>query len=199
MARTFGDMQVELMERLNVTDGRDAVRIRRWLNDAAHELDGEERWDYLFASVAGAMPLTIADLDKVESVADLNADYALLGVDRLSLVRDVGDLTLTGTPVYYYKTAPTVLAVYPVSTTSLTVKYIKFAPDMTLAADTPLVSDRWRQAIVELACAKGFRYGGDYNAAQACTDAYGRILQQMRTSMLNPPTFMARTVYALDD
>jgi len=200
MARAYADMALEVLERVGKEDDRSAARVRRWLNDAMHELDAEERWDYLFVSTTGTAPLTIADLDTIESVADVALLNPLVGVDRDALVRDVVDLTVAGQPAYWYKTAPTTIAVYPVSaSTTLTVKYFKFGPDMAAATDTPLVPDRFRQAIVEKAAAKACREYKDYNGANECTAEYQRILQQMRESLLTAPSFQARTNYAMDD
>lgn len=199
MARTFGDMQVELLDRIGQTDARFAVRARRWINDAMHELDSEEEWDYLFASTTGSAPLTIADLDKVESVSDVASLNTLMQIDRESLIADVVDLTSTGVAAYWYKTSTTTIAVFPVSTATLTVKYIKFAPDLSTTTDAPLLPDRWRPAIVEKACAKAYRVLGNTNAETDCLNEYQRLLAQMRSSMITPPVRQARTLYSLDD
>lgn len=199
MPRAFGDMQIELMDRLGQTDARVAIRARRWINDAMHEVDSEEEWDYLFASTTGVAPLTIADLDKVESVSDVSGLNTLMQIDREALVADVVDLTSTGVAAYWYKTAPTTIAVFPVSTATLTVKYIRFAPDLSATTDAPLLPDRWRPAIVEKACAKAYRALGNANAEAACLNEYQRMLAQMRLSMITPPVRQARTLYSLDD
>ena len=190
MARTFADMQIEVLERASRDDGRFAVRVRRWLNDAMHEVDQDGRWEYLAASTSAAAPLTIADLDRVESVADNTADYQLDQVDRDSLVSAFADLTTTGTALYWYRTAPTTIAVYPVSTLTLTVKYFKFGPDMALGTDVPLMPDRFRQVIVEKAVAKAFRDSNDPNAANDCLAEAGRILDVMRAELL--PDYLIR-------
>ena len=199
MARTFADMQIEVLERLGVDDVRSANRVRRWLNDANNKLNNEERWDYLFGSTTGTMPLTIADMDEVETVTDVPDFNPLVQIDRQSLVEDMADLTTTGTAAYWYKTAPTTLAVYPVDTSTFTVKYIKFSAEMALAADEPLVADRFRSAIVERACATGLRYKGDWDGYRACMAEYDATVQQMRGSMRLPPARQARTHYAVDD
>lgn len=201
MALDFGTMQMEVIERGNGdVDRANPIRVRRWINESMHEIDSEERWDYLFASTTGAAPLTIADLDIIESVSDVNALNPLVGVDRDALVRDVVDLTTAGSPAYWYKTAPTIIAVYPVSpSTTLTVKYFKFGPDLVANTDAPLMPDRYRQTIVEKAVAKSCRDSGDDKGLARALDEYARLLQQMRERMLTAPSFMARTNYALDD
>lgn len=202
MALDFTALQTEVYARgfdfLNDA-GVGATRVKRWINEAVHELDAEENWDYLFGSSTGVAPLTVADLDKVESVVDVAALNALLQIDRESLAQDAVDLTTTGQAAYWYKTAPTTIAVFPVSTATLTVRYLKFGPDLSAGADVPLVPDRWRQAIVEKAVAKAARDSDDTAKANDSMGEYQRIVQQMRSSMLNPPDRQARTTYALDD
>ena len=199
MARTFADMQIEVLERAGRDDGRFAVRVRRWLNDAMHEVDQDGRWEYLAASTSGAAPLTIADLDRVESVADTTADYMLDQVDRDTLVSAFADLTTPGTALYWYRSAPTTIAVYPVSTLTLTVKYFKFGPDMAASTDAPLMPDRFRQIIVERATASALRAAGDLNGAQACMQEYERVLQSMRESVGWMPVYQQRSYASEDD
>lgn len=199
MARTFADMQLEVMERLGADDSRTAGRVRRWLNDARQTLDGEELWDYLKTSTTGTMPLTIADLDQVESVIDVTNLNPLEQIDRDTLAEDVADLTLPGLANYWYKTAPTTIAVFPVSTVTFTVRYTKFSADMAASADEPLLPDRWRQAIIERACYTGLRYKGDWTGAAACKAEYDDIVQDMKVSMIVPQERVGRAYWALDD
>jgi hypothetical protein len=199
VARTYADMQLEVMERLGADDSRTASRVRRWLNDARQTLDGEELWDYLKANTTGTAPITVADLDQVESVVDVANLNVLEQIDRDTLAEDVADLTLPGLAAYWYKTAPTTIAVFPVTTATLTVRYTKFSADMAAAADEPLVADRWRQAIIERACYTGLRYKGDWTGAAACKSEYDSIVQQMRVSMVTPQERVGRAYWALDD
>lgn len=199
MARTFADMQIEVLERVGHDDGRTALRVRRWLNDAMQEVNSDGHWEFLSASTTGAAPLTIADLDRVESVADATNDYPLAQVDRDALVAAYADLTITGTAVWWYRSAPTTIAVYPVSTLTLTVRYFKFAADMAAGTDVPLIPDRFRQVIVERATAMALRATGDLNGAAACMQAYERVLGVMRESLLTAPAYQMRAYAALDD
>lgn len=206
MAFLFQELQDEVAARgfsyLTTAGGgsaADLVRLKRAINDASHELDQEERWDYRFASSTGAAPLTIADLDQVESVTDVVNLNPLMQIDRQALTNDVADLTTTGLAAYWYKTAPTTIAAFPVSTVTLTVKYLKFGPDLSAVGDAPLAPDRFRPIIVEAACAKLFADASDWDARRACLEERSRLLQLMRMSMLTAPERQARTTYALDD
>lgn len=202
MALDFTALQTEVLARGfdYMSAGADLTRVKRLINEAMHETNAAEPWDYLFASTTGVAPLTIADLDEVESVTDVAGYNPLVQVDRQQLVRDVADLTTVGYPAYWYKTTPTTIAIYPVSTTiTLTVKYTKFGTDLSAGTDVPLMPDRWRQVIIELAVAKLWRDNNEWESVKACMDEYNRLLSQMREKLVTQPTLMARTSYALDD
>lgn len=202
MALDFTALQTEVLARGFdfMSAGADLTRVKRVINEAMHETNSAEPWDYMFGSTTGVAPLTIADLDEVESVTDVAGYNPLVQVDRQQLVRDVADLTTAGYPAYWYKTAPTIIAIYPVSTTiTLTVKYIKFGTDLSAGGDLPLMPDRWRQSIIELAVAKLWRDNNEWESVKGCMDEYKRLLDQMREKLVTQPTLMARTSYALDD
>lgn len=189
MALDFAGLQTEVFARgfdyLN--DAAGLTRVKRWINDAAHEVDSLEKWDYTYATAAGVMPLTIADLRLIEDVALTTSLAPLPGQSRNMLEAVYGILTTNtaSTPLYWYKSAPTIVTAYPLNTSlSLTARYWKFAPDLVNNIDTPLMPDRFRQVIVEVACAKGFRDSNDVNAANDCLAETGRLLDKMRAELL---------------
>src|SRR5690242_13792062 len=128
MALDFAAMQVEFYARglgdLN-DGGAGATRAKRWLNDAAHEIDGLADWPYKMASTTGTAPLTLADLDVIECVTDVGNLSPLSPTDRRYLRVTYADLTATGTALFYYFTAQQTIATYPVTTNTLTVDYWK--------------------------------------------------------------------------
>jgi hypothetical protein len=107
----------------------------------------------------------------------------LIGQDRAMLESVYGFLgtNTSGTPRYWFRSAPTVVTAYPLNTAlSITVRYWKFAPDLSSGADVPLMPDRFREVIVEKACAYLFRDSNDVNAANDCLAAADRIIADMR-------------------
>ena len=199
MAYDFATMQMEVLERVGGdVDRVNTIRVRRWINDAMHAVDEMENWSYLFTSTTGAAPLTIADLQAVESVLDVANLTPLTQMDRRSLTDTFVNLATTGTATYWYLTAPTTIAVYPVSTATLTVRYFRFGLDLAAATDAPLMPDRFRSVIVEYAVCKAYRDLGKTDLAEACWQEVSRQLDTMRLALLLLPDAQVLTYGSLD-
>jgi hypothetical protein len=56
-------------------------------------------------------------------------------------------------------TADTVLTTYPVGSGTLSVRYVKFSPELSADGDAPLIPLAYRQTWVDLAEADALRYG----------------------------------------
>lgn len=200
MALTFADLQTEFLARgfADMTATADTTRIKRWLNDAAHEIDDMNDWPYLNATTTGTAPLTIADLGTIESVTNVAGPYTLAPRDRRDLRREFGDLTTVGTACFYYVTVGTTINVYPVqSGLTLTVDYWKVPTDMSAGGDTPAMPDRYRMAIVDLAVERGSRDRGDEVGAQAArAQGMGRLLQ-MEQRLMSPQHQQAQSFVGL--
>jgi hypothetical protein len=187
MALDFTALQAELFARgfdyLN-DGGAGLTRAKRWINEAMHEVDELEQWEYLFANAGGAAPLTIADLDRVDTVYNTTASTVLRPISRTTLVAIYGPLSTAGTAAYWYKTTATTIGVYPNGTPTLSVNYWKFGPDLSAGTDAPLMPDRFRQVIVEKAVAKAYRDTDDRGAeADALAEAQ-RLIDEMRLALL---------------
>lgn len=187
MALDFQGLYTELYARgfdyLN-DGGAGVTRAKRWINDAAHQIDDLEPWLYLQASATGPAPLTIADLGRIESVVDVANLNVLTYVDRRDVTDYVADLTTTGSPSMYFVTGGTVVTTYPLSTRTLTVRYSKVAADMSATTDTPAMPDRFRMAIVEYAVAQAYRDVSNWDGAaqaQAAGDAIVRRMVEWNT------------------
>lgn len=182
MALDFLGLYTELYARgfdyLN-DGGAGVTRAKRWINDAAHQIDDLEPWLYLQASTTGTAPLTIADLGRVESVVDVANRNVLTFLDRRDVTDMYADLTTTGSPAYYFVTGGTVVATYPVSTVTLTVRYSKVTADMSATTDTPAMPDRFRMAIVEYAVAQAYRDVSNWDGAAQATAAGDQIVRRM--------------------
>jgi hypothetical protein len=183
-------MQTEFWARglADLDDGGAGVtRTTRWINDAMHVVDELCDWPYLNTTTTGTAPLTIADLRTVESVTAVGNLQQLEPVDRRDMRQYVADLTTVGTPTLYYITGGTTINVYPASTsTTLTVDYWKFGPDLSGASDAPLMPDRFRYIIVDYAVAQALRDRGDLQGAAEAQRAGDDRLQVMQRSLLSP-------------
>ena len=136
------------------------ARLEIWLNTAKNRFeDYQFDWPWLKSTATGAAPLTIADLRRVRSVADTTNQRPLEMINPDANV-DFFDYTLTrpGTPTGWYLSSETIVSVYPVQTTSLSVRYVKFSPELT-GTDTPLIPVRYHQTWVDLAEVDALRYG----------------------------------------
>lgn len=191
MALAFADLRTEFFARgfdyLN--DGAGGlVRAKRFINDAMHAIDDLEPWPYLTASTTNAAPFAIADLDRIEAVIDVANLKPLVRASRGEIANTYAALTTPGPPALYYVTDVGTINVYPTAaSTSLTVTYWKFGPDLVADADAPLMPDRFRYAIVEYAVATALRDDESQDAlvAQQAGDV---IVDRMRSwaGLLNP-------------
>lgn len=187
MALTLSSLQTEVYARgFDFLDdgGAGVTRVTRWLNDAMHTVDELADWPYLNTTTTGANPLTIADLRTIESVTDVALLNQLIPRDRRDLRNAYGDLTTTGTALYYYVTGGTTITTYPVTTNTLTVDYWKFGEDLAAAGDAPLMPDRFRYILVDYAVAQGLRDTGDLQGAAEAQNAGDQRLQVMVNSLL---------------
>ena len=184
MALDFTALQTEFFARgfsyLNDA-GAGLTRAKRWLNASMHDIDDMERWPYREATATGAAPLSVTDLGLIETVVDTTNNRQLEYRSRESLVEDYPDLTLAGTPAFYYVTGGNTVSVYPTRTSgSLLVRYFKTGPDLSSGSDAPLMPDRFRDAIIEYAVAKALRDQSNFQEAALASQAGDAIVQRMR-------------------
>jgi hypothetical protein len=172
-----------------MNDGSTATaRATRFINQAIHEIDGAYDWPYTLTSTTGTAPLTISDLRKVQTVQDQTNNNFYLLPDTAQVLKDAyGDLSYAGTPQIFYFTGQTTISVYPASTSAtLLVTYWKVGADLSSGLDTPLMPDRWRSIIVDLAAAKAFRESNVPDEANLALQEYQRKLQLMAGELLDP-------------
>lgn len=148
------------------------ARLDAWLNTAKNRFeDYGFDWPWLKATTTGTSPITISDLRRVRTVYDPSNRRPL---DRVE-AEDVTDffdtdLALAGPALCWYLSSETVLATYPVSTATLSVRYQKFSPELT-GTDTPLIPVRYHQAWVDLAEVEVLRFGVKDAASAAALEA----------------------------
>jgi hypothetical protein len=189
---TLADGRAELDARgySRFADARQNV----WLNSAKNRFeDYPFDWPWLKATTTGAAPLTISDLRRVRSVVDTNARVSLEQIDADELIEFVDAvLTLSGAAAWWYLSAETVVSTYP-TTAALSVRYVKFSPELSGDSDTPLIPARYRQTWLDLAEVEVLRYGVKDVAAAASLDASVQVrLGEIAGvySMQGQPAFM---------
>lgn len=174
------------------------ARVTIMLNNAKNRLEDAHDWPWLEATQNGVAPLTITDLRQILYVVDTTNDTLLTGVD----VRDIADDTTdTGTPSYWYLDGLTTLRVWPLATPTLSVRYLKYSPELT-GTDTPLIPARYHPVWVDLATADAFRDNDDQAQAQAYeATANQRIAEMIENFMFRDhqgPGMQALTFHAED-
>lgn len=159
------------------------TRRGTYINAARAELDRMYLWPWREASATGTAPLTISDLAAVESVINTSQSNAVLTpIDFRTLQEAFGDLSVAGTPTYYYTARPSSpeVAVYPTSSTDVIgVQYWKVTPDLSAGSDTPASPSEAHYTIVDLAVRRAYRDSDNHTEAEAIQSEIDRAIGQL--------------------
>jgi hypothetical protein len=160
-----------------------SARLTTFLNDAKNELEDFFVWPWLETTTAGTAPLTISDLKHVLYVVDTTNRAELTGASAQYIVEDLDEtITTTGTPDVWWLDGTTTLKVYPANTSaSLSVRYVKFSPELSAGADTPLIPVRNHNLWIDLAYVRVLKDANDTAEAQAlqadCTAKLAKLAE----------------------
>lgn len=171
MTTTFAELRTAVADR-GFTDLTTA-QLGQLVNDACVELDSAFLWPYREASVTGVAPVAIADLGTVDEVIDGTTNCALDRANWDELVRAVGDVSLAGTPLYWYLAAPagsTTIGTFPTGTGQVEVQYWRTTPVLTADSDEPLCPVAWRGLLVDIAAGAAYPDGETPPGLQARID-----------------------------
>jgi len=138
------------------------ARQNHWLNAAKNRFeDYPYDWPWLVTTTTGSSPLTVSDLRRVLSVVSTsNGNIPLTQIHPEAVIEFVdGSLATGGTAGGWYLSSETQVSVYPAGTASLSVRYVKFSPELSADGDTPLIPARYRSVWVDLAEVEVLRYG----------------------------------------
>jgi len=145
----FSALKTELAERgfnyLNDT------RRGYFINQARHELDMLELWPYRITTLTNQTPpVTITDLGTVSEVIDTaNGSTPLSAMDRSELRQGYNDISISGTPTYFFVDNG-VLRTFPIGGT-LSVRYYMRTADLSGSTDLPLSPTQYHLLIVDMA------------------------------------------------
>lgn len=160
----------------------DNAVLNDMLNNAKNALEDEYAWPWLeTTATTQAAPVTITDLKSVEYVVDTTNDRPLGGIDPRTVPDLDGDPTTTGTPLWWWLDGTQMLQVYPLSSSvQISVRYVKFSPDLANDSDTPLIPARYHSVWVDYAVVEAYKDQPNFNAANALLgDIRQRRLPQM--------------------
>lgn len=182
---TYAELKAELLAR-----GFDFLgdRAGQFINWARAELDDAYLWPYREASVQGTpAPLVVADLGVVEAVVNVTLNVPLLAYNYRQLLDDYGDLSIAGSPCFWYKATPSgvpEIATYPTSTDTIGVQYWKVTPDLVDDSDTPDSPSRFHGLIVDMAVRRAYRDSDNGAAAADLNAQIDADLRKMVTALM---------------
>lgn len=180
----FSELKTELAAR--GFDYLSDTRLGQYINWARAELDDTELWPYREESATGTAPLSISDLGTIEAVIDTTTSLPLEAWDYRDLLHSYGDLSVDGSPQFYYLANPSgtpEVATYPESSNTIGVQYWEVTPDLT-GTDTPLAPSRFHKIIVDMAARECYRDADNHQAAEALQVQIDRDLWRMREALL---------------
>lgn len=164
---------------MNLTQARDELagrgfdylsttRLNIMLNNGKNSLEDEYAWPWLETTTTGTAPLSIADLKFVLYVVDTTNQFKLTGVDA----RDVTDrdttVTTTGAADSWWLDGTGTLDTYPTqSNAALSVRYVKYSPELSADSDTPLIPARYHAVWIDYAVIDAYKDSDNYVAANA--------------------------------
>ena len=186
----FATLRLEVASRgfnYLLTDNAGEQRLKRWVNLAYTEVIESDDWPWLRTTTTGVAPVTVTDLGSIENVYNSTLDCRMEYREERDLIDLFGDVTSTGDASFYYLTSPTVIATYPVdSSSTLKVTYWQVPVELSADSDTPLLPARYHAALVEYACAHAYKDNDNFPSAQVCRSEGDRLVQMMRERLLIP-------------
>jgi len=193
----FGEIQTEVYARgfshLSSTSANQ-TRVKAWINSAYQGICALERWPFLEATSTGAAPLTISDLGAIKSVLETGENKSLVGRNAAQLTKIYGDITLVGSPTFYYQDGATTIRTYPVGGT-LSVKYWKVPADLSGDSDSLLIPAKYHQTVVDWAVWRAYVDNDEFAVAKEMRDIVDRQVEAMRTDLLWNDHFTAKSIW----
>lgn len=180
----FGELQVEFYARgFDYLDQDDAGRTRakRWINEAyLEDVCAGRLWDFLRTTESNTAPITIVDIDTVDSVWNQTQAYPLVHTSAGELEAQGVDLTTEGWPTHWYFTDEETIAVWPVSATdTIQVRYFVAPTEMLDEDEDPLLPCRWRTLVVDAAVVRAYWDSDNTDTADRLEQRFNRRLARM--------------------
>jgi hypothetical protein len=171
--------RTELLARgFNYLDASGTTRQDGYLNRALHLINESGPWEYLVTSSSGAAPLTVSDLRSVLSVVHTSGKRYLKALDRRVILEQDPDQSRTGSPEFYWIDGLTTVRVWPISTDSISVRYLKNETDLT-TGETPLLPARYHHVWIDQAAVLAYRDDDNFEAARELQASVDREIAGM--------------------
>jgi hypothetical protein len=183
------------------------ARQTQFLNAARRQLDYHALWPYRLTTASGTAPLTIADLQTVKRVQNSTLKYEVTPRTEESLLDEFGDLTFTGSPIFFYvdtSTGANRIVTFPVNSDTIQVRYYKRTTDLSSGSDSPASPSDYHMLIVDMAVQMAYMDSDNYVEAQQLQGWIDAQLADMRGDLLGgmqvagPGEFQALTGNSVD-
>lgn len=157
------------------------ARATIMLNNAKNALEDEYPWPWLESTITGPVPLSISDLKYVEYVVDTTNGVELDGIDPRDVIDLDRNVATAGNPSSWWLDGAGTLKTYPTSATAqLSVRYVKFSPELSAGTDTPLIPARYHPVWINYAVVDAYKDDEQHDLAAALlNDLRGRRLPAM--------------------
>ena len=196
----FQTLKHEVLAEAGNTIPLTSDRAGRYVNQSYLEICDRQSWPFLETVASDTHPIDLTDIRQVLTVYDTGQERVIPGAERAFLI-DLGYiLSDTGDAEYWYFDDHDSLKLYPVSTNSIQVRYIKVPAELSADDDTPVIPARFHDAIVAGAVVRAAHSAGDWERASRAQGLFDRRLTDMTVALLNrsttPDTQMVR--YSID-
>jgi hypothetical protein len=122
----------------------------------------------------------------VDAVSNESQNYLLEELGYKDVLDLASDLSLTGSPTYWYRSTPAgapVVNTYPTSSDTIGVQFWAITPDIT-GGSSPASPDRYHLLIVDIAQQAAERDRGNHQNAQALQPEIDRQVNEMVEDLL---------------
>lgn len=178
--------------------GSELARVKRWVNEAYHELCEEADWPFLETVVTGAAPLALTRARNVAVVYDDTDKCDLTPSTQQAVISQYGDVPTDGIPLYWYSVTSatdtiTVKTAPAPSGKTLRVVFYQHPADLSGDTDEPIVPSRWHYLIEEGAVRRAYADADQDTEAARCEGTRQLGLVSMRKYLLNqaPPSLVS--------
>jgi hypothetical protein len=179
--------------------GAREARVKRYVNAAHREVVDVAPWPFLPAEVEGTTPIAITDLAHVLSVSDITQDRPLDPIDERQIAELDPDRDDTGSPIYWYRTDLTHLDAWPSGSSTLKVRYVRRATEMTEPTDLPLTPEEYDELLVSGTVIRLYRSRDNFEAAQFERQEWRAGLEGMKHALLKPNYDKERSIVRSGD
>ena len=173
---------------MNLAQGEQALRDRgfdylrsdqAWLmlNAGKDEFEDQYEWPWLWTPFSGQTPLTLIDFKLMITVASGGGE--LLGLDLRQVAQDGTDLTLKGTPAYWWMNGANELHAWPGDGATVNGVMIADTPPLTAPTDEPLIPARYHGLWVDYAVVEAYKDSDNFPAAQSLRADIGLRMQDV--------------------